>query len=82
MSWPSSSTPKVHISKPSLITKLTSAGYHVIGTARRAEVLQGLKDLGMSAVSLDVTSTTSINECEAEVSKITGGKLDILVNNA
>lgn len=36
----------------------------------------------MSAVALDVTSAASIKACHEEVGKITGGKLDILVNNA
>lgn len=38
--------------------------------------------MGMSAVSLDVTSSASIEKCKAQVSEITGGTLDILVNNA
>lgn len=57
-------------------------GYHVIATARRAEVLDELTKIGMSAVSLDVTSSASIEKCKAQVSEITGGTLDILVNNA
>ncbi len=38
--------------------------------------------LGMTTLALDVTNETSIKTCHDEVSKLTGGKLDILVNNA
>ena len=56
---------------------------HVIATARNVAVLQDLAAKGMSALSLDVTKTESINACYAEVAKLTGGRgLDILVNNA
>ncbi|KAM3498651.1 hypothetical protein MY10362_008040, partial [Beauveria mimosiformis] len=55
--------------------------YHVIATARRVEVLEELAAMGMSAVSLDVTSSASIEKCKAQVIEITGGTLDILVNN-
>lgn len=36
----------------------------------------------MTTLSLDVTNKDSIQEAKLEVEKITGGKLDILVNNA
>lgn len=38
--------------------------------------------MGMSALQLDVTDQDSIETCEKEAAAITGGKLDILVNNA
>lgn len=41
-----------------------------------------MADMGMSAVALDVTKADSIKACHEEVTKITGGKLNILVNNA
>ncbi|XWW93989.1 hypothetical protein V2A60_001928 [Cordyceps javanica] len=65
-----------------LALKFHEANYHVIATARRAEVLDELTQMGMSAVSLDVTSSASIEKCKAQVTEITGGTLDILVNNA
>ncbi|EGX90420.1 short chain dehydrogenase/reductase, putative [Cordyceps militaris CM01] len=65
-----------------LALKFHEADYHVIATARRAEVLEELTKMGMSAVSLDVTSSASIEKCKAQVTEITGGTLDILVNNA
>ena len=60
----------------------TIAGLHVIATARRPEVLTDLAAMGMSALALDVTDAESIKQCHEEVAKLTGGKLDILVNNA
>lgn len=57
-------------------------GLHVIATARRVEVVEELAKLGMSALELDVTKAESIAKCKAEVAELTGGKLDILVNNA
>jgi 1-acylglycerone phosphate reductase len=55
---------------------------HVIATARRIEVLAGMSEKGITTLELDVTKAESIKACHAEVAKITGGKLDILVNNA
>ncbi|CAK7264313.1 NADPH-dependent 1-acyl dihydroxyacetone phosphate reductase [Sporothrix epigloea] len=37
---------------------------------------------GIATVTLDVTSQESITQCKAAVSKLTGGRLDFLVNNA
>ena len=55
---------------------------HVIATARNPAVLSEMAALGMTTLALDVTNETSIKTCHDEVSKLTGGKLDILVNNA
>ncbi|KAI9150179.1 oxidoreductase [Paramyrothecium foliicola] len=57
-------------------------GCHVIATARKAEVLSQLASMGMTAISLDVTSKESVLAAKEEVEKITGGRLDILINNA
>jgi NAD(P)-dependent dehydrogenase (short-subunit alcohol dehydrogenase family) len=38
--------------------------------------------MGMSTLQLDVTSKDSIDAAKVEVEKLTGGYLDILVNNA
>lgn len=45
-------------------------------------MLEDLAARGMSIVALDVTDAASIEACRQEVATITGGKLDILVNNA
>ena len=61
---------------------LTTVGYHVIATARRVETLEEFAKQGMTTIALDVTQAESIASCKAQVDKLTGGKLDILVNNA
>lgn len=54
----------------------------MLATARSEEMLQGLTNDGFRAVALDVTDQASIERCKKEVDEITGGKLDILINNA
>jgi len=61
---------------------LTASGVHVIATARNPAVLSEMAAMGMTTLTLDVTKEDSIKACHDEVSKLTGGKLDILVNNA
>ncbi|TQB73164.1 hypothetical protein MPDQ_006081 [Monascus purpureus] len=56
--------------------------YHVIATARRLSVIEPLRDLGMSILPVDVNSTESVNDLKKQVTELTGGKLDYLVNNA
>jgi len=58
------------------------AGCKVIATARRPEVLVELSRAGMSTVVLDVNDEESIGDAKIQVEAMTGGKLDILVNNA
>ncbi|KAK4227344.1 hypothetical protein QBC38DRAFT_477924 [Podospora fimiseda] len=57
-------------------------GVHVIATARNPAVLSEMAAIGMTTLALDVTKKESIKTCHDEVAKITGGKLDFLVNNA
>lgn len=57
-------------------------GYHVIATARRLEVLGELADLGMTTMYLDVTKQESIDAANDAIANVTGGRLDVLVNNA
>src|SRR6187402_2831283 len=57
-------------------------GIHVFATARSLSKISHLKALGLSTIQLDVTSPESIKDAVAEVQKVTGGKLDFLVNNA
>ncbi len=59
-----------------------AAGLHVIATARNKDVLKDLEGMGMSTLSLDVTSPEDIENARKEVESLTDGKLDILVNNA
>lgn len=58
------------------------AGARVFATARRTEVLEDLRAKGMETLPLDVTSDDSVREAAARVRELTGGALDILVNNA
>ncbi len=57
-------------------------GLHVIATARNTSVLEGMEEEGITTLQLDVTDADSIAHCKAQVSELTGGRLDILVNNA
>jgi 1-acylglycerone phosphate reductase len=61
---------------------LNEKGYKVLATARKAESISDLSAVGITALSLDVDSPASIAALKAEVEAITGGKLDILINNA
>lgn len=61
---------------------MPTTGLFVIASARRPEVLKDLEAKGIATVQLDVTNKDSIAQCKEEVSKLTGGKLDFLVNNA
>ena len=45
-------------------------------------MLKDLEAMGMSTLSLDVTNTGDIESARKEVERLTGGTLDILVNNA
>ena len=57
-------------------------GCLVIATARSDKTLEELAAQGLSTAQLDVTDKESIASCKQTVEKMTGGKLDILVNNA
>lgn len=54
----------------------------MIATARRLEAMSELAALGMTTLQLDVTDESSVRKVRDEVVELTGGKLDILVNNA
>ena len=57
-------------------------GLHVIATARRLEAIDDLRALGMTTLRLDVTDKEAIRNVRDEVEELTGGRLDVLVNNA
>lgn len=54
----------------------------VFATARSTKSLSQLEEKGIEILPLDVTSAESIAALKAEITKRTGGKLDILFNNA
>lgn len=58
-------------------------GYHVFATARNTAKMSDLQDLSdITFLKLDVTNKDSIAAAAEEISAQTGGKLDVLVNNA
>lgn len=60
-----------------------ATGLHVIATARNPAVLADFAGKpGFTCLQLDVTDEKSIAACRDEVASLTGGSLDILVNNA
>jgi 1-acylglycerone phosphate reductase len=65
-----------------LATLLNEKGWKVLATARKTESISDLSALGITALSLDVDSPPSITALKKEVESITGGKLDMLINNA
>ncbi|KAK0459219.1 NAD-P-binding protein [Desarmillaria tabescens] len=58
------------------------SGLVVFATARNEAVLSDLQKAGMTTFALDVTNDEQINRVRDQVAEMTGGKLDILVNNA
>lgn len=62
---------------------LQKKGHRVIGTGRNEKALAELKQAGIDALALDVTSQKSIDAAKAEVDRLTDGYgVDVLVNNA
>ncbi|CAM1511695.1 Fc.00g092080.m01.CDS01 [Cosmosporella sp. VM-42] len=66
----------------SLAQELHKRGFRVFATARNPAKVEHLKELGIEIVFLEVTDAESIKKAAAEVSALTDGKLDMLVNNA
>jgi 1-acylglycerone phosphate reductase len=54
----------------------------VFATARSVGSLTDLEGLGIETLNLEVNDAKSVKKCRDDVSKLTGGKLDYLVNNA
>ncbi|KAF3391544.1 NADPH-dependent 1-acyldihydroxyacetone phosphate reductase [Penicillium rolfsii] len=65
-----------------LAIEFAARGFRVFATARSTQSLQSLEKKGIETFALDVTSVDSIIALKAEIAKRTGGKLDILFNNA
>jgi len=57
-------------------------GLRVLATARNPSKMASVKAKGIECLTLDVLSDTSIKACVEEVIEMTGGSLDILLNNA
>ncbi|KPM45313.1 hypothetical protein AK830_g1129 [Neonectria ditissima] len=65
-----------------LARELHQRGFRVFATARSPSKVQHLKDLGLDIVLLEVTDSESIKKAAAEVNSLSGGKLDVLINNS
>ena len=57
-------------------------GLKVLATARNLAKMKDLEAMGITTLELDVLSEKSIAACVSQVSQLTGGRLDILINNA
>jgi len=58
------------------------AGFRVFATARSISKIEALTSKGIETLELDVSKPESIAAAQEDVKKLTGGKLDILINNA
>lgn len=58
------------------------SGYRVFATARNPSKMAALIALGIETLTLDVLSQDSISNCVLQVTKLTGGTLNVLLNNA
>lgn len=65
-----------------LALEFASHGMRVFATARSINSLSGLREQGIETFALDVTKADSIAALSLEISERTGGKLDMLFNNA
>ncbi|KAM5353613.1 hypothetical protein ACJ41O_000263 [Fusarium nematophilum] len=65
-----------------LALEFAAQGFRVFATARSAKSLALLQEKGIEILTLDVTQPESISALKTEIAGRTGGKLDILFNNA
>lgn len=56
-------------------------GYTVFATARNISSMKALGEAGCHLIQLDVVNSVSIADAVKQVSEVTGGRLNILVNN-
>jgi len=65
-----------------LAQQFHSQGHLVFATSRTLQSMEHLQALGMKTMVLDVTDRDAIRNVKAHIADETGGKLDILINNA
>jgi NAD(P)-dependent dehydrogenase (short-subunit alcohol dehydrogenase family) len=58
------------------------AGWRVFASARNLNKLKHAQTAGIETIQLDVTSDDSITKAFSQVSELTSGSLDVLLNNA
>lgn len=61
---------------------LKKRGHRVIASARNKADVAHLCDLGLEAIELDLNDSESIHNAAQQVLMLTGGCLDVLINNA
>lgn len=66
----------------SLARELKARGQRVIATGRNLSKLSHFKELGIETCSLDTLSDESIKQAVETISASSGGKIDMLINNA
>jgi len=59
-----------------------SRGFRVFATARNPDSISSLAALGITTLALEVHKVESVKALRDQVSSLTGGRLDYLVNNA
>ncbi|KAJ7446796.1 hypothetical protein FB451DRAFT_787746 [Mycena latifolia] len=66
-----------------LAREFQSRGFQVFATSRQLSSMESLAALeNVTTIVLDVTDGESIRAAKSQISGLTGGKLDVLVNNA
>ena len=65
-----------------LVKAVLNRGDKVIATARNADQISSLKELGAATLQLDVTATQEQLNLKAEEAVAIYGRIDVLVNNA
>jgi len=65
-----------------LVKAVLNRGDKVIATARNADQISSLKELGAATLQLDVTATQEQLNLKAEEALAIYGRIDTLVNNA
>jgi 1-acylglycerone phosphate reductase len=62
--------------------QLQQCGFYVFATARDTSKIIDIDPNNVELLELDVTIPKTIERCKAIISKRTGGRLDVLINNA
>jgi NAD(P)-dependent dehydrogenase (short-subunit alcohol dehydrogenase family) len=65
-----------------LVVAFRDAGWRVFATARNLSKLRSAEATGIETLQLDTLSDESIADAVSKVSTLTGGSLDMLINNA
>ncbi len=65
-----------------LAMALNEAGFRVFASARNPAKLSEVQDRAIKTITLDIQNEESLQAAVQEVSSLTGGSLDVLINNA